>query len=387
MGKRILAHINPVALQWPREIRGMPIEVAAKYAGISSGKLEAFEDPESDERPTITQLRKLARLYKKPTAFFYLDELPQKPSFPHDYRLSPAVTGKPTYETLDAVIEVGQRRLDAIDLSDRLGVSPPQFPVTVGTQRPESQDLGREIRSVLGIQMEQQRSWRGDYYKALRAWSDAVEQSGVLVCQFSRVDTEFGYGFSLPDRPYPVVAINGGDKWPQRKIFTMMHELAHVALDVPGVCDPFHLPLERHDRDARIERYCNEVASEVLMSADAVIAEPIVRRSGGSWGFTDLDELRRIYSVSFSAMAVRLVQLGLMTQDTYDQFEYDDIIVEKGSGGYLSWPIRYVRDNGRRFTSLVLDAYASELVTSADASRLLGSIKLDHLPAMRNTLR
>jgi Zn-dependent peptidase ImmA (M78 family) len=365
----------------------MPLDVAAEKLGISADRLRAYEDPASNLRPTIKQLRDFAKLYRKPTAFFYLVELPEKPPVPHDYRLVPGVTGRPTHEALDAVLEARQRRLDAIELSELLAERIPDFRVRVAGDRPAAQVLGQQIRAALGVTIEEQRNWRGDYYRALRGWSDAAEQAGVLVFQFSRVDTGHGLGFSLPERPLPLVSLNGGDQWPQRKIFTLMHELAHIALDAPGVCSPGRVPTERQDGDARTEKYCNGVAAEILMPRAVFLTEPSIQRAGRDHDWTDqeLDELRRAYAVSYESILLRLVDLRRASFEFYRHWKRTHPLPESG-GGFLSWPIRYVRDNGRRFTSLVMDAYASELVTSPEASRLLGSIKLEHFPAMRARL-
>lgn len=390
MAKVVRANINPRALRWPRELRGMLLEVAAEKSGIDVERLRAYEDPDSKSRPTVGQLRKLAELYRKPTAFFYLDELPEMPDVPHDYRLMPGVTGRPTHEALDAVLQARQRRLDAIELSELLREQVPEFPVRVTDARSDPETLGRQIRDALGVGIDEQYAWRGDFYRALRGWSDAAEQSGILVFQFSRVDIDHGLGFSLPERPLPVVALNGSDRWPQRKIFTLMHELAHVAFGAAAVCSPDEVPRERQDQDARVENYCNAVAAEALIPREIFLQDPLVRRAGRGreWDDAELNELRRRFAVSYEVVLLRLLALGRTTHQFYFQWKERHELPEQGGGtGYLSWPVRYIRDNGRKFTSMVLEAYANELVTGPQASRLLGNIKLQHFPAMRDRLQ
>ena len=365
----------------------MPIDVAAAKADLTPERLQAFEDPASGVRPTVAQLRRLARLYRKPTAFFYLEELPPQPTIPHDYRLAPEAEDWPNHETLDAVNTASQRRLDAIELSAVLGFGSPDFPVDVANRaRPPAETLGAQLRAALGITMEAQRAWRGDYYKALRAWSDAAERAGALVFQYSNVDTAYGLGFSLPSRPLPVVALNGGDPWPQRKIFTLLHELAHIALGRPAVCSPREVPAAARGDDAQIERYCNEAAAAALMPREAILGNPLVQREPrDDWNEEDLNQVRRNFSVSHEALLVRLIDLGQMAPAVYAKWRAINP-VPAPSRGFLKWPVRYVRDNGRKFTSMVLTAYASELLTGPEASRLLGNVKLRHLQAMRSQL-
>ena len=73
----ILAKINATALIWAREVIGMPLEVASSKIGVKVERLQAFEA--GTVLPTVNQLRKIGRVYKKPAAFFYQSNLPEKP--------------------------------------------------------------------------------------------------------------------------------------------------------------------------------------------------------------------------------------------------------------------------------------------------------------------
>ena len=49
------------------------------------------------------------------------------------------------------------------------------------------------------------------------------------------------------------------------------------------------------------------------------------------------------------------------------------------SSGFLRFYKRVLRDNGRAYSRLVLDAYRTEQISSLDASRLFGGVKLKHI--------
>ncbi len=69
------ALINAALLVWARESIGLTLDDAAAKLRIASGRLADWEAGAS--RPSIAQLRKLAGIYKRPLAVFFLPE-PQR---------------------------------------------------------------------------------------------------------------------------------------------------------------------------------------------------------------------------------------------------------------------------------------------------------------------
>jgi len=69
------AKITPKVVIWARETAKMSIEVAATKMGVSKKKLEDWENGISC--PTIKQAQKLAKIYRRPFAIFFLPDLPE----------------------------------------------------------------------------------------------------------------------------------------------------------------------------------------------------------------------------------------------------------------------------------------------------------------------
>ena len=383
MPERLLAQINPAALTWARDVLGMPLDVAARKIGVSERKLEQLE--RGDAKPTITQLRAIARAYRRPTAFFYLQPLPPKPQRIEDFRAMRERQEQQTVpELLDAVEAAKQRRLTALELSSVLGHDIPSFGVAVSlNDQPEA--IAEQIRERLGVSLVDQRSWR-DAYPVLRNWTDAVEDAGVLVTQFSNVEVHAARGFSITDRPYPLVAINGKDSV-RAKVFTLFHELAHIALGASGLCD-LH---DATDRADVVEPFCNQVAGEALVPAASLLAEPIItQRELVTWDDWRLQELATTYGVSAEVILRRLLTLGRTTEAFYRAKREEFLRTYEGAaanaGGFIAHFRRVLRDNGTAFTGLVLDAYHADLITPTEVSRYLGGVKLLHLPAIEGAL-
>jgi Zn-dependent peptidase ImmA (M78 family) len=125
----------------------------------------------------------------------------------------------------------------------------------------DAEQYGAAARELLGVTLAQQAAWR-DPRRALNAWLDAVSRLDVLVLQAQSISVQEMRGFSISTDPLPVVVLNGGD-FPRGRIFTLLHEFAHVLLHAEGVCDALPRRQARGPTD-EIEIFCNQVAAAVL---------------------------------------------------------------------------------------------------------------------------
>jgi hypothetical protein len=123
-----------------------------------------------------------------------------------------------------------QRRQVTLELSEELGQAWPEFK-TSAHQSDGASRVGQRLRSALGVTIEQQRAWRDEWH-AWREWRAAVESAGVLVFQFPKVPLEQARGVSLFEFPVPVVGINSKEGSPGARVYSLLHELVHVALAV-----------------------------------------------------------------------------------------------------------------------------------------------------------
>jgi len=375
------ANITPHVLVWARETAGYNLEDAARKIGIRPEKLQAWEAGE--DKPTMRQLRKLANVYKRPTALFYLATSPEKPPTIRDFRLLPDTEFKYTPGLLYEIRRAFLRRDVALELTQQLGEIPPNFPLQADMSEPP-ENLASRIREALGITMTTQFSWR-DHYTALRSWIAAVESLGVLVFQVRNVELEHMRGFSISERPFPVIGINAKDS-PRGRIFTLFHELTHIVLQSGGVCN-------LHETEAEsFETYCNRVAGAILVPKDILLEEETVIEHGDNpvWEDWQLRLLANRYMVSREVILRRLLTFGKTTRTFYNQkrVEYEEIYQrERAEGG---GPIPYyrliLRDNGPAFTTLVLSAYYNQAISLRDLSNFLGGIKLDHVGRIEQAL-
>jgi hypothetical protein len=149
----------------------------------------------------VPQARKLAALYKRPLAVFFLSEPPVEAALPPDYRrgaggdagaLSPAVRWR--------VRHLRDLRQAALDLAESDPDAFPPFPVHA-TLADDPSALAERLRQLLGVSVEELLGWRSTD-KAWSHWRMAVEARSCLVFVLDRMPSTELDGFSLAfDRP------------------------------------------------------------------------------------------------------------------------------------------------------------------------------------------
>ena len=387
MSKRIEAIVKPDLLIWARESAGFTKEGAADKLGVKLQKLEDWEAGIS--RPTIKQLRKLGKQYKRPIAVFYLDEKPIDFQPLHDFRRISGTIG--FQQPVQLNFEIRQaiyRRQVALNLIEDLYGEPPRFKHEISiTDDPET--VGSQIRNILKVDSEKQKKASGKY-GAFNFWRAAIESAGVLVFQSTGVDVTEMRGFSINEFSLPVIELNSGDT-PNGRIFTLLHEFAHIMLKESGICDlneDYDLPPEKR----RIEIFCNHVAGAALMPREEILNEDIVIRKtdGADWNDDELSTLAKRFKVSEEVVLRRLLICGLTTNSFYktkrDGFRKKyEMISKKPREGFAPPDILAISRAGRAFVKLVLDSYYQEKITSSDLSDYLG-VKLTHLSKIEDRI-
>ena len=315
MTPSVRPRLSHQTLAWARQASGLEPADVAKSAGVTLDRYRGWEAGE--DRPTFRQLRQLANKLKRPLALFYLTRPPVEPESPRDFRLLGDKRSSYGPELRLELRKATRTQFLAASLAEELGLDlSPSFPSASTETDPEM--LGWQLRTCLRIPVADQVAV-GDPGRLYRSWRDAVFDLGVLTLQFG-LDRREALGFALWHDVAPVVAVNTRQT-PAAKSFTLLHELAHVALRMPGVSDaalPFQTPSV--GQSGSIERFCNHVAAAVLLlqAANEVheALDALVRR--------DLD-LRAVrsqahrFGVSKYAIAYRLSTLRPETRELVEQ--------------------------------------------------------------------
>jgi Zn-dependent peptidase ImmA (M78 family)/transcriptional regulator with XRE-family HTH domain len=385
-GPSLAGIVNPVLLEWARTACGLDVPAAAHKIGVKPEKVAAWETGAA--APTISQLRKLAEVYRRPVSFFFLNERPPAATAPTDFRrFEVRKTERSTPELLNAIREAQAKREAALDIFADMEDEPPTFNLAL-TSRDNPEQAATGLLAQLGVTLAERARWND--YGALRAWKAATEAHGVLVMQVSRVSLEEMRGCSLALFPLPVILLNSSDSALGR-VFTLLHELTHLARHESALCDTEESA--RHGDIENIEAFCNHVAGAMLVPSDSLLADPSVEGANRRTEWTDglLAQLRVRYRASREVILRRLLILGKTSRDFYqrkrDEFQEEYAQYRAAQArGFVPVPRQIVLGNGRLLTGLVLDAYDSRMITGSELSRILGT-KLDHLGAIVSEMR
>jgi Zn-dependent peptidase ImmA (M78 family)/transcriptional regulator with XRE-family HTH domain len=377
--------LNPALLVWARESAGLSFADIARSVQVDPEVIEAWE--KGEQQPTFRQLKLLANKVKRPLAALFLPTPPSEPPLPEDFRTLPGTTpNRFAPETLLAFRHARNIQQNTIELMETLGESPNvQVPGCSLNDNPEH--FATEVRQRLGISVTTQLRWK-DRYAALSAWRAAVEDTGVLVLQFSMPRRD-ARGFALTDRKAPVVAVTSKDA-PEARVFSIFHEYCHLALGIGNVfnASALYSSSGRTSEKDRVEVFCNRFAAAFLLPKDA----PEVQESLSSLATVlslDHDRARvvaRRFKVSKDVVLRRLHTLALISDSLYRKVAalWEREIAEDppgGDGGPDYVTLRY-SERGQRFSSLVLAALDRGEVSELEASDYL-SVLPRHLDAIR----
>jgi len=375
--------VAPKVIRWARLTAGMDVETAASRIGVRAERVSEWEAGDKD--PTIKQLRTMSDVYDRPLATLFMGEPPDgsdRRSLP-DFR-RPAVRETTTPRALQKAVMRAYRQQDALrDIAAELSLTSKDtnaaFTLNLSTN---AQITGARLRDFLRIKsITKSTLMQPDIF--LRELVRRAEDLNVTVMQVQRVPVAEMRGFSLGRGSSPIVALNGAD-WPRGKVYTLLHELAHVGFRTDGLCD-----LQQVE-EAQLERRCDEVAAAALMPAEGLSAlahpsppEPPTLRLCRAVG--------NEYGASGEAALLRLIDLNLATWDDYRRLkpEFDAAYTayksdEKDRNAGKDSPIFYqvkARDLGRRFIQQMLAAHGEEALSSRDLAQLL-EVPYDKVPKL-----
>lgn len=364
--------VNPEVVAWAAD--------AASAADIHLDRFAKLDDWIGGLLdPTFGQLQDFASTTHVPLGYFFLDHVPEERLPVNDFRRREVRGSAPSSALLDTIAMCSERQDWFSAYLARLGADPSPLVGSVTTSTAPETAAGA-ISDAVDYAAGAPSATQQD---AMRHMVEAVESSGIMVMVNSlvgnnthrRLDSDEFQGFTLVDSLAPLVFVNGSDT-KNAQAFTLFHEVAHVALGIPGVSSSAGSPDHDHDL-AEVERWCNAVAGRVLVPAAMIPArvdlsnpEPTLEALGRRFHVSTLVVLRRLYDEGrltwdrfrgiYLAEEARLRAIAVRRLDE-----------DKSSGGnpYYVWPYRV----GRRFARAVIADAREGGTLYRDAYRLLST--------------
>jgi Zn-dependent peptidase ImmA (M78 family)/DNA-binding XRE family transcriptional regulator len=392
MATRVKALISPALITWARDTAGFSRAEAAARLKITEEQLASWESRDDEVAPSIPQLRKLATLFKRPLAVFYLPEPPMKFEVMRDLRRLPGAGIRQFSPALQLEIRAAaERRELALDLAADLDQEIPTFTLNADISE-DAEAVGGRIRVALGVTDELQANWRdADGRAGFNAWRSRIESTGTLVFQTTTFPIEEASGFAISASVSPIISVNRSDAL-TRRTFSMLHEFAHLMVRVSGVSD-LETDERRPPEDQRIEVFCNQVAAAALMPKDPLLAQPGVAEQGlrsEAWSDVQISDLARRFNVSREALVRRLLTFNRTTSGFYNRkraqyiAEHKAAIArqrEKTTEIKRNMPQEIVSHFGKPLVRMLLGNYYQDHLTLSDVSGYLG-LKVKHIPKL-----
>lgn len=327
-----------------------------------------------DAQPTLRQLEDFARLTHTAIGYFFLPEPPRLSLPVPDFRtVRDELLREPSPALLDTLYLCQQRQDWYRDFA-RLHHLPRLAFVGSAQVNEAPQAVAARMRAELKLSIEDRRQ-SPTWTDALRQLIAKAEDAGVMVMASSivgnnshrKLDVGEFRGFALADDTAPLVFLNSADS-KAAQMFTLAHELAHLWLGASGISntEAGRVP------EQGIERWCNQVAVELLMPMEAL-------RASYQPGTSVPDEIQRLareFKVSTLVALRRLFDAGFIDQSRLWQIYRDEqarlrtLEVRNADGGnfYRTLGTR----TGKRFARAIVISTLEGHTLFQDAFRLLG---------------
>ena len=182
---------------------------------------------------------------------------------------------------------------------------------------------------------------------------ERLESLGVRIVEVD-ADDKFDGTSAMADNT-PLLVLNA-TYLPERKRFTLFHELAHLLLHFAEGANEEHL--------------CHAFASEMLLPTPVLLARLVAKRRGIT--LEELQGLQRNYGISIEAIMYKAHQHGIINDAYYKRFNVE---IHKKTNENLRNQVRkslWQPETTTYLRQLVLQAFSNQLITSAKAASLLG---------------
>ncbi len=328
-------------------------------------------------QPTIRQLEDLAAATYVPFGYFFLQEPPEERLPIPDFRTGRGRQVRPSGNLLDTIYMCQRRQDWFAEFAHEEGLEPVRL-VGLLTRETPVEDAARAVREAVRFDLEERRRC-STWTEALRRFIDTLEEAGVLVMvsgivgsnTHRKLDPAEFRGFTLSDSCAPLIFVNGADT-KAGQMFTLAHELAHLALGQSALSDAEVSQFP----DEATERWCNQVAAEFLVPL-AILREEI--RRGESWQEATA-RLARRFKVSSLVILRRLQDAGFFRSRErfwaayHAELERVKELAAGGEGGdfYRTLGARV----SRRLEHALVASVFSGRTTFTEAMRLLGFKRL-----------
>jgi Zn-dependent peptidase ImmA (M78 family) len=320
-------------------------------------KIALIEKGKHKHKPTYNQLNTLAELYNVPRWVFISKFLPEEyqfnkfvPTFRQFTYDRAELFSDPKVRCLTTKME--QFRNLILELRHDMGEPIVQFSPPKIERDDQPEIVGKQIREWLGT----------DENFDFHQWKKKLEEKDIFIFLtskykgWSHIDKALFRGLAIYHSRLPIIVINDSDGQ-KAQSFSLFHELGHLLRRESAIDD-------WDDHDQQIERWCDELAGNVLMPANLFSA--VVHDIND---LNTIKQIAKVFKASTYACLVRLMQLQIIEQTAYLEFEkqlkeeYKKLQkkLKESSGGPLrNRPQEVLNQYGNIYSRTLFQAYHNQ---------------------------
>lgn len=387
--QKVLVKIKPDVLKWIIETSGWDILELEKKIKVHPETITKWISKEQSIE--INKLEKIANYLKRPLAVFFLPKPPeQKPLT--DFRMIAGSSQKLSIKSMLAIRE--SRYFQSITkellVDEKMSLNPKiNSKVTIKDDFEKIAKIEREhlgFDSVKGLLSKDAKGGIQNRYNKLR---EIIESLNIFVFQ-TNMPIEEIRGFTLSEELPRIIVLNSADSY-QARIFSLMHEYAHVLLNEYGICLPeYAKETPNTNQRYRIEMWCNKFAASILAPRDRFVEEFSTIEAKHDEPQKIIDLLSRKFRTSKLVTAYRILEL-FSKLPSVGEFKKEIIKMQKIKTSvkkrrrYVDPVNLCISGKGRKYISLVLTAQKNNTITYADAIDYL-NLKIKHFETLQGRL-
>ena len=392
-----MIRVNPQVFFWLIDKSGWKLSEIVNEIEYNEKEMSNWKVKADTILLPISKVETISKLIKRPLSAFFLPEPPSDLKLPKDFRKLPETSmgESPTFtkETLLAIRKASHLQEVSQNLLKNINMPPPsETPRYSLKNNPEEMGITERLKTGISTEMQIDLSNPTAMFEVFRDWLDIQE---IYVFQFD-FPLEDARGFVLSDSEPKIIVISRNDAI-KGKIFTLIHEYAHILLRESAVCniDSDNSP---NTEISKIENWCNCFAASFLIPKEKAIEEFAGYNSKNEDILKFLDRLSKKYKLSSLSLLVRFRFLNIIdypyykaTKERIESIFHTEKMKKKEERDSLKargLEVPFVPkkpkdksiwvDRGSNFVSLVLENSNKGFITERDVMDIL-ELKVNHL--------
>jgi len=392
-----MIRVNPQVFFWLIDKSGWKLSEIADEIDTEESEISTWKAKSDNIVIPISKVETLSKLIKRPLSAFFLPEPPADLKLPKDFRKIPDTSRGETPAFARETLLAFRKASHLQDVSQNLlkNLNAPILsiiPKNSLSNNPETIGAAEREKTGFTIEMQTGLPHPTAMFEVLRDWLGRQE---IYVFQYD-FPIEDARGFVLIDSDPKVIVISKKDAI-RGKIFTLIHEYAHILLRESAICN-LDSDNSSDAEIAKIENWCNRFAASFLFPKDKANEEFAGYNPAKEDFLKFLERLSKKYKLSSSSLLVRFRFLDkidypfyITTKERIESiFRADKTKAKeeraalKAKGLEVSFApnkpkeISIYDDRGPNFVDLVLENSNKGYITERDVMDIL-ELKVNHL--------